>query len=1291
MQPPPELPKPNNENTWLVVLPALSGLGSVVYIFSIGRSPIGYVAGSMFVVSALAMVVGSLLRQRSGQQGELRVARRDFLRHLAKARREVRNTAQVQRDSLEWNSPDPSVLWSVAESPRLWERRPADADFGVLRIGTGPRYLNTPLVPAESAPVEEVDPLSAVALKRFVETQSTVVDLPVQLALRRFAAITFGGDRAAERALVRAMIAHAITLHPPKDLRVLICTGAPDGREWGWAKWLPHTWHPDDSDHVGPVRMVQPGLLALEDWLGAELTRRPRFNRRTDPDPELPHLLVVLDGGTVVGSEAVLDAHGLQAVTVLDLDGHAAELAAAHGLRLEVRGDELAVRAGEVRDPIGKPDGLSAPELEALARQVARFRLDVATAQVEDLTTADQTLPGLLGVGDPGRLDLPQLWRPRPMRDRLRVPVGVNADGGLLEIDIKEAAQEGMGPHGLVVGATGSGKSELLRTLVLAMATTHSPEQLNLVLVDFKGGATFAGMSELPHVAAVITNLEDDLGLVDRMQEALAGEMNRRQEVLRDAGNMVSVRDYERARQRGADLPPLPSLFIVVDEFSELLAQKPDFAELFVQIGRLGRSLGLHLLLASQRLEEGRLRGLEAHLSYRIGLRTFSEQESRTAIGVVDAHHLPNSPGHGYLRTDTTTLRRFRSAYVSGAYRSGDEQDHGGLAGEVGVRPFTAAVVPIPAEQQAPAPEPELAADEFGEEESLQRTVLSVMVEQMTGRGAQAHQVWLPPLDVPEPLGALYPDLEVREGRGFGASPRRPLLEAVLGVEDKPFHQRRDPLLLDLSGAGGHVGVVGGPRTGKSTAIRTLVLSLALRHTPAEVQFFCLDFSGTLFGLKDLPHVSGIAGRLDSEVVNRVVAEVVEILEDRELRFREIGVDSMAGYRELRAQGELPEERFGDVFVVVDGWHALRQTYEELEQTLMQLAGRMLSYGIHLVVSGNRWMDLRMGLRDLIGTKIEFKLGDALDSEIDRKVQLGVPTGRPGRGISASKHHFLTAVPELADGGTAELVERIDAAWPGPRARKVRLLPTCYEFAEIPAEARARGVVLGMEGKRLEPVVFAPGRDNGAILIGDNECGKTSTLRSIATQVVTKWSPEQAKLIVLDYRMSMLREFDGPQLLGYSTTHQHSLEVISGLVDGFQRRLPGPEVTPEQLRNRSWWSGPEIFLLVDDYDLVATSVGNPLLPLLDLLPQARSIGLNLYIARQAGGAARATTDPLLNRMRELNFPGILMSIPKDETGVWGHRPQTFRPGRGLLLHRRLGNTPIQLARLDSQLGAVPGG
>nr|WP_084180914.1 type VII secretion protein EccCa [Jatrophihabitans endophyticus] len=1292
MQPPPELPRPDGNNAWLTALPALSGLGSVAYMFAGPANPITYVAGSMFLFSSLAMVGGSVLRSRTSNKGSANQSRTDYLRYLRRARGDVRQVAAAQRELALWRGPAPEQLWTITTGRRLWERRAGDDDFALLRVGTGPQNLVTPLVTGETGPVDDLDPLAATALRRFVLTHGVLPSAPMMIAARRLAAIRFSGDRDAARALCRSVVLQAAAFHAPEDLRIAVCTRDVDDGGWAWAKWLPHAQLPDETDNVGPVRLITPSVASLEAMLGSELTSRPRFNRSAAADPEVAHLLVVVDGGRAEDAELLLDDDGLQAVTVLDLDGAADDLVRAHGMHLVVDDGKLAQRVGDDLVWLGDADAVGAPLAEALARQLAGVRLDTAAAQGEDLGTADNTLPGLLGIADPARLDIERLWRNRPVRDRLRTPIGPAADGTVLELDIKESAQDGMGPHGLIIGATGSGKSELLRTLVLGMATTHPSEVLNLVLVDFKGGATFAGMADLPHVAAVITNLEDDLTMVDRMREALSGELNRRQEVLRAAGNLVSVRDYERARLQGTNLPPLPSLWIVVDEFSELLAQKPDFSELFVQIGRLGRSLGVHLLLASQRVDEGRLRGLESHLSYRIGLRTFSESESRAVLGVPDAYTLPSAPGHGFLKADTSGLRRFRAAYVSGAHRGTETDDGAGLLPGREVRPFTASYQPVYVPDDL-ADTAAAARHRDGTEESDadETTVLDVMVSQLVGRGAPAHQVWLPPLEEPETLDRLFDDLRVRDGRGFGAAPDSRPLAVPFGTIDLPFQQRRDPFVVDFAGASGNVAVVGGPRSGKSTLLRTIITALALRHTPAEVQFYCLDFSGgALFGLAELPHVGGVAGRQDAAVAHRMVAEVAAIVEAREGRFRDVGVDSMSGYRRARAEGRV-DDPYGDVFLVVDGWAVLRQDYEDLETELTNLVGRALTYGVHVILSANRWLDLRLGLRDLVGGKLELKLGDALDSEIDRRAQQAVPAGRPGRGVTPGKLQYLAALPRI-DGsqddddlgaGVADLVVTVRDAWDGPGAPAVRLLPARVTAEDLPADTAdaADQVVLGIEGQRLQPVAFDPRQEQGLVVLGDGESGKTSLLRSIATQVTTIWQPSEAKIVLIDYRRSLLGEFSGDGVLAYAATAQQAVDAVAGLAEGFTKRLPGTDVTPEQLRTRSWWTGPEVYVLVDDYDLVA-STQNPLLPLVDFLPQARDIGLHLVIARRAGGASRALVDPVVGRLRELGQPAVVLSAPRDEGALFGVRPGPQPAGRGTLVNRRFGTVPIQLLAAD---------
>jgi S-DNA-T family DNA segregation ATPase FtsK/SpoIIIE len=819
-----------------------------------------------------------------------------------------------------------------------------------------------------------------------------------------------------------------------------------------------------------------------------------------------------------------------------------------------------------------------------------------------------------------------------------------------------------------------------------------------MVLVDFKGGATFAGMTEMPHVSAVITNLAQELTLVDRMQDALSGEMVRRQELLRDAGNFASIRDYERARTAGEDLEPMPSLFIVVDEFSEMLTAKPEFIDLFVAIGRLGRSLGLHLLLASQRLEEGRLRGLESHLSYRIGLRTFSAGESRTVLGVPDAYELPPVPGLGFLKPDPTNLVRFKAAYVSGPPpgRSRVRRDEGGHV--QGILPFTISHVqkletaPDPAAQPEPEPIPG---------ESDQISLLDVAVERMVGHGPAAHQVWLPPLDVPDTLDELMPDLDVDAELGL-VSPswrRHGGLTVPLGTVDRPREQRRDVLTVNLSGAAGHVAVVGGPRSGKSTLARTIVTSMSLITTPQESQFFVLDFGGGTFApLARLPHVSGVGTRAEPDVVRRILAEVTGIVDRREAYFREQGIDSIETYRARRSKGGA-DDGYGDVFLVVDGWSTLRAEFDDIELEIQQLATRGLTFGLHLVAASGRWADFRAAMRDVFGTRLELKLGDPMDSEIDRKVAALVPQGRPGRGLVAGKLHFLGALPRVdakADPGSIgdgvdDLVRRVVDAWRGPAGPKLRLLPDRITLEEVLAQAEDAALpkellLLGINEKELAPVGIDPAQEPHLLILGDGQSGKSSVLRAQIHEIMRTHSPKEAQLVVVDYRRSLLGEVPEDYLLNYLTSAAQATPVLRDLAAYLEQRIPGPDVTPEQLRNRSWWSGAEVFVLVDDYDLVATQQSNPVSALQPLMAQARDTGLHLTVARRSGGASRAMYESVLQSMRDLAMPGLMLSGNPDEGPLIGNvKPQQSQPGRGRYISRERGVETVQMAWLEPSL------
>ncbi|MFJ8000465.1 type VII secretion protein EccCa [Streptomyces sp. NPDC096310] len=1290
LEAPPELPRGQQEGMLMQVLPVLGMGSSVVFFFSPQAPPFMRIMGVLMLFSTVAMIAAQIVRYRRGTQGQIADVRRDYLKYLAQTRRTVRRTARAQRDAQLYLHPAPEQLWSVvAEGSRVWERRVGDKDFGQVRIGLGAQQLATPLVAPDTAPVDELEPLCAGAMQRFLAVHGSLDGLPMAVSMRAFYHVTVSGEQESAQATTRALVAQLVTLHSCEDLMVAVVVSPGAAGRWEWTKWLPHTQVPGQIDGAGTKRLFGDDLGELEGLLQSRLEGRPRFGRDGSPVLDQPHVLVVLDGGMVPPDSLFAAAEGLQGVTIVEVvPGELDEPRG--GLSVVVRPGRLRLESGGGLAYEGVPDGISLPAAEALARQLAPLRTGGGDDDEPLLANLDFT--DLLGLGDAGAVDVARTWRPRSTAERLRVPIGVGEDGGPVMLDLKEAAQEGMGPHGLCVGATGSGKSELLRTLVLGLAVTHSSETLNFVLADFKGGATFAGMSQMPHVAAVITNLADDLTLVDRMGDAIRGELQRRQELLRSAGNYANIHDYEKARAAGAALEPLASLVLVIDEFSELLTAKPDFIDMFIQIGRIGRSLGVHLLLASQRLEEGKLRGLDTYLSYRIGLRTFSAAESRTALGVPDAYHLPSVPGSGYLKFGTDEMTRFKAAYVSGTYRAGGpDLSVGQLPVERRPVLFTAAPVPV----VYAAPDPAAAFVPAAEDEALADTVLDVIVRRLDGQGVPAHQVWLPPLDEAPTLDQLLPGIAVTEARGLNATEysRPGGLTVPLGLIDKPFEQRREVLYRDFSGAAGHMLIVGGPQSGKSTLMRTLISSFALTHTPREVQFYALDFGGGgLSSLAELPHVGGVASRLDPERVRRTVAEVLGVLNRREEFFRSNGIDSITTYRRKRAAGELPGEAWGDVFLVIDGWGGFRNDYDMLEPVISDIAARGLGYGVHVVVTAARYMEVRAALKDQMLGRLELRLGDVMDSEFDRKVAANVPAGVPGRGQVPQKLHFMGGLPRV-DGvsgaadlseGTAAFVRAARTHWAGQAAPTVRLLPRKLPADQLPKgfEFPRSGVAVAIDETNLEPVFVDFETDPFFLVFGESESGKTNLLRLIAKQLAERYTPDQAKFVVGDYRRTLLGSLSEPHLLEYApmaSSLQMHMEALGGV---FARRQPPTDVTPQQLRDRSWWSGPQIFIIVDDYDLVATNSGNPLAPLAEYLPFARDTGVRFIIARNAAGASRALYEPFMQRVLELGAQGVVLSGDPSEGDLIGRvRATPMPPGRGYFASRRRGNPLVQTGQL----------
>lgn len=1304
-------------NVLLMVVPMLGSMGVMVFMaMSQASNPRMMLMAGAMVVAMLTMVGFNVYRQIGGHRQKVSSLRREYLAYLSQTRDTVRTVAKKQRAYHRWHMPDPASLVLVAqEGSRLWERRDGSPTTMNVRMGNTTQTLAMELEVPELPPLARPDVVCHSAMNRFIETHAKVEDLPFGTPLGSFSHVELVGDMDASRAQLRSMLAHLAVFIPPTALKIAVLCSDAVRPEWEWVKWLPHARSDEASDALGPSRMIVSSQADLEDLLGEDIINRPQFTPRTE-ETEWPHVVVVVDDMSLVPSSRLTSFEGAAGVTVMKVLNTWGPLTSQTTVRMMLHRDSSGASAGAMEVILldqeafmTVPDSMSVVQAESVARRMTHWSSEDGVEASAPIGRSDPKrsvdLMELLGIGDIRDFDPDTQWKRREGRDRLRVPFAVTPEGVPVVLDIKEAAQEGMGPHGVLVGATGSGKSEVLRTLVLAMALTHSPEQLNFVLVDFKGGATFAGMSDLPHVSAMISNLESELSLVDRMQDAIRGEMVRRQELLRAAGNYANVTDYEKERIAGEhNYPALPALFIVLDEFSELLTAKPEFLDLFIAVGRLGRSMAIHLLLASQRLEDGRLRGLESHLSYRLGLKTFNVSESKQLLGVPDAASLPPYPGVGYLKTTGEQMTRFRASYVAAPPppRRIDPSlmnQAGSAAAAIRVLPFSSTPV-IALEESSPVTAP-IEINAPGDERWQGMSEIDIAVERLRGKGMPAHQVWLPPLDKSDTLDQLMPDLAPVPGYGLVSEQWRAKggLRFPLGTVDVPLEQRRDVLELDLSGAGGHVCVLGGPLSGKSTTLRSMVSALSLIHTPQEVQFFVLDLGGGSFAsMRRAPHVATVVTRDQPAIVERLLAEIEAIIDDRERFFRENGIESMQAYRQGRARGQW-DDGYGDVFLVVDSWATMRAEFEGIDQRIAGFLQRSLSFGVHLMVATSRWHDFRQQVQEVIGTRLELRLGTPNESLVSRQVAELVPEGRAGRGISSTGHHILICLPRidgdqdpqtLADGVT-DMVDRIEAALPAGHGPKLRLLPTriAAEDVDVLRGGDGPGLVLGVEESRLEALRLSDEAASMMCVFGESRSGKTNFLRTVIRQVMRRFADSEAQIVVFDPRRRMLDHVPANYLGAYGNLPEHLPELVATISGALKKRLPTGQVTTEQLRNRSWWSGPEVWMLIDDYDVIPAQSSAALAELKPFIQQARDVGFNLVLARRSGGASRALYDPTIQAMMESGATVVMLSVDPDEGLTFGRvKGVKAEPGRAQVLTRDSGRIVAQISWVDPHEGEM---
>ncbi|HWF55712.1 MAG TPA: FtsK/SpoIIIE domain-containing protein [Solirubrobacteraceae bacterium] len=1043
---------------------------------------------AIFGLLSPVMVVSNYWEQRRQTRSSSRGDQREFERKMDSFRQELATRQADELTRRRGDFPDMAeiIRRAIAPDPRLWERRPEHDDFLTLSAGYGELPYRPSLVDHHSAIAE---PAEAALAER-----GSLALAPVPVKLNGGGVVGIVGERAQALALARALLCQAAVLHGPADVIMAVFTEQPAREDWDFVKWLPHAR--DASGASG--RQLAVGTAAGAS-LAAELAERDEDDPRT--------VLAVLD------SPVLIEGRGAPGRALLRSGEKLSGIVLARSTeRLPAACTtviELADEAGEAR--LSRPQtgervdpllvaGISVQTARECAVALARFE-DADLQLIGGALPNFVSLLGLMGMGAPSGEELRARWRRSSGQTSLEATFALSEDGPL---DIDLVAD---GPHGLVAGTTGAGKSELLRSLVASLAVRHPPTRVNFVLIDYKGGSAFGECAELPHTVGMVTDLDEHLG--ERALRSLEAELRYRERVLREH-RASDVIEHDKLVAEG-HAEPLPRLLVVIDEFATLAAELPDFVPSLVGIAQRGRSLGVHMILATQRPSGAVNENIRANTNLRVCLRVQAPQDSSDVIDSPAAAKIPRqAPGRAYMRLGPAELVPVQAALVSGDSASGP-------SAAITMAPFT-----LPSDGAVATATPD--AEPRGGRSDLQKLVAATA--QAFEGGAPPRRPWLEPLPAEVSLDSLRP-----------LGPARPMAGergtiVPLGLADDPDAQLQYPVGWNLTAGNLLLFGIGG--SGTTTTLATIALTLAASSDPERLHMYVLDFgAGELAPLAGLPQVGAVIGTSEHERQRRLLQRLRGELQARR------GLDPAA-----RAQAPR-------IVLLLDGFAAFTSEHNDLEgDALRDAVARIWAdgpeLGIHMAIAADRLGAVPLALASLAQQRLAFQLADAADYSQFGLARRAIPKFVPGRAVVGGSAQLIQ-VARAAGPLRERVAERVteDTSHGGPPP--IGVLPESVGIEVLLGAARAERdplfIPLGIGDETLEPEGVALYEGDHALIAGPPRTGRTTALRLVA-EVVAALYPD-IELIGVALRRSPLR--DHPALARVVTAGDELPELVAGL------------------------------------------------------------------------------------------------------------------------------------------------
>ena len=1096
----PEPPtRPQAQRFPLITLIAPLLMGAVLYAITKNALSI------IFIALSPIMMIGSYFENRRATKKAMEQAAADFRAGLRDLAVQLQYAGDLERTQRRKEHPSIDEVRDGVNrlAPLTWTRRPEHESFGQLRLGLGVQQSrNSVKMPTTNNTLPELWRELHDVAGQF----ATIDRVPIVATFRECGNLGVAGPSTASHPLAAATIGQIVGLHSPAEVGLAaICTASSLAR-WEWLKWLPHVGSdhsPLAVEHLASSPNATVALIAaLEDLITSRLA-----DKRDEQASMLPVVIVLVDDDAAVERARLVHiaetgptcgVHAVWVASALE------RVPAACRVFLEVDANTGAGRVGFVQGGIEVSDvelePMDASGSALLARRLAPV-VD-AGAVLENQSDLPRSVSFLtLGGSELAESadDILEHWRgsnslpPEPGASRLKRDNTLRALVGQTTTDRFYLDLRANGPHALIGGTTGAGKSEFLQSWIVGMAAAHSPTRVNFLFVDYKGGAAFADCISLPHCVGLVTDLSPHL--VRRALRSLNAELRRREHIL----NRKGVKDLlDLERRRDPETPP--SLVIIVDEFAALVQEVPEFVDGVVNVAQRGRSLGLHLILATQRPAGVIKDNLRANTNLRVALRMADESDSDDVIGTKQAATFdPSIPGRAVAKTGPGRLTAFQAAYVGGHTSSTPP------APVIDVNEFRFG---LGVSWDAPEPSTAEPESELGPND-IRRVVHTIESAAAKASLPQAMKPWLAELAASYRLEQL--------------PTRRTDAELIFGVIDRPDEQSQ-PTIGFVPDRDGNMAVFGTGGSGKSTMLRSLAVAAGFssaRGGPCHV--YALDHgSRGLAMLEALPHVGAVINGDDSERTVRLLRHLRATIDERAERYAKVSAATIQEYRDRANEPTEPR-----ILLLIDNFGAFRQAYElgwqsRVFEMLESIAADGRSVGVHVVATADQAGAFTASLNSVIQSHLVLRLTADMDFTI-----LGVPadifseTTPPGRGYmdgSEVQVGVIGGEPSIAKQAAAitKLVAAMDRAG-------VSTAPT---IARLPDHVLGSSLtmnpgdmpLLGVWDETLQPIAFDP---SGVFVItGPPQSGKTTTVASMISslQRVRPGAP----MVLFGSRRSML-------------------------------------------------------------------------------------------------------------------------------------------------------------------------